>query len=376
MQEKGEFRPLATVRLADAGALPALFFPSSFFMESAMPYCKQKWVAVLVFGAWSLAMALPAWGQNLPRSFRISTNPQGSLFYRAGAAVAKVLSSQLPVPSRVQPFAGTSVALPLVDKGEVELGVNNTNDSRMAYRGMEPFQPTPNLRVLTVLFTLRVAFFVPANSDIRSVEDLRGKRIPSQYKAQLAVWFNATSILAGAGMDWDDVKGVPTANVVTGTNLLIEGKVDAALFAIGAGKVKEANAKISGGVRFIPINSSPEAIRRMQKTMPGTYPLLVKANKRLSVLEDIRVEAYDVFIVTSTLLSDDAAVAVVKALHKAEKEVKAAFPPLRSFSRGRMVKKNVTIPYHPGAIKAYKELGLWSPGMDAVQAKLLSEAAR
>ena len=177
-------------------------------------------------------------------------------------------------------------------------------------------------------------------------------------------------------MDWDDVKGVPTANVVTGTNLLIEGKVDAALFAIGAGKVKEANAKISGGVRFIPINSSPEAIRRMQTTMPGTYPLLVKANKRLSVLEDIRVEAYDVFIVTSTLLSDDAAVAVVKALHKAEKEVKAAFPPLRSFSRGRMVKKNVTIPYHPGAIKAYKELGLWSPGMDAVQAKLLSEAAR
>ena len=49
---------------------------------------------------------------------------------------------------------------------------------------------------------------------------------------------------------------------------------------------------------------------------------------------------------------------------------------LRGFSRQKMVKDNMTIPYHPGAIKAYKELGLWSGSMDAVQAKALAEAAK
>lgn len=334
----------------------------------------RGWGVALVLGlALLLGGALPAWADGMPRSFRISTNPQGSLFYAAGSALAKVVSGHLPVPARVQPYAGTSVAMPLINSGEVELGVNNTNDARMAYRGLKPFIPSPNLRVITVLFPLRVGFFVPAKSDIRTVQDLKGKRVTGEYKAQLAVWYNGTSILAASGMTWDDVVMVPTANVVTGAQALIEGRVDAALFALGAAKVREANASISGGVRFLSINDSPEGIKRMQEAMPGTYPVPVKKDSTVGVPEDITVEGYDVFVTTSTHLSDEAAAAMVKAIYGAESELREAFRPFRAFARERMVKDNVTIPYHPGAVKAYKELGLWSAEMDAVQARLLSE---
>jgi len=217
--------------------------------------------------------------------------------------------------------------------------------------------------------------FVPAKSDIHTVQDLRGKRVTGEYKAQLAVWFNITSILASANMGWNDVTVVPTANVVTGTDLLIEDRVDAALFALGAGKVKEANAKISGGIRFIPIDSSPQGVKRMQEAMPGTYPVLVKKGSTVGVTDDIMVEAYDCFITTSTNISDEAIANIVKTLYKAEDQIKAAFPPFRSFSRKGMAKPNVTIPYHSGAVKAYKELGLWTPELEAAQAKLLREAA-
>lgn len=320
--------------------------------------------------------AAPVAAQDMPKAFRIATNPQGSLYYAAGSALAKVLSTELPAPARVQPYAGTTVAIPLVDSGEVQMGLNNTNDLRMAYRGMKPFIASPNLRVITVMFPLRVGIFVPVDSDIKSIADLRGKRIPSEYKAQLAVWYNVTSILAGAGMSWEDVKGVPVPNVVAGTQALIEKRVDAALFALGAAKVREANAAISGGIRFLSIDTSPEGIGRMQEAMPGTYPLPVKKGSTVGVLEDITVEGYDVFISSSSQLSDNAAAALVKALHKSEAALQKAFPPFRGFSTQRMVKPNVTIPYHPGAIAAYKELGLWKAEMDAVQTKLLSEAAR
>jgi uncharacterized protein len=337
---------------------------------------RKRAVAALLALALAAGLGGAAWASRTPTSLRIVTNPQGSLFYRAGAAVAKVLSDNQPLPARVQPYSGTSVALPLVDSGEVELSVNNTNDVRMAYRGMKPFLASPRLRLASVLFTLRVAMFVPARSDIHSVADLRGKRVAGEYKAQLAVWFNTTSILASAGLGWNDVTMVPTANVVTGADLLIENRVDSTLFALGAGKVQEANAKIPGGIRFIPINSTPEGVKRMEEAMPGTYPVLVKKGSTVGVSDDIVVEAYDCFLTTGTEISDDTVASIVKTLYNAEDQVRAAFPPFRSFSRKTMVKANATIPYHPGAVRAYKELGLWTPEMDAVQARLLSEAAR
>ena len=316
-----------------------------------------------------------AWAQ-LPSNLGVGTNPQGSLFYSLGSAVAKVLSAHLPVQARVQPYAGTSVILPLIDAGELALGVNNTNDSRMAYRGLKPFLPSPKLRLASVLLPIGVGIMVPARSDIRTLKDLKGKRLSGDFKAQLAVWYNSTSILASEGMTWDDVQVVPTANVVTGAKLMMEGRVDATLFALGAAQVREADASIPGGVRFLPINDSPEGVRRMQEAMPGTYPLVMKKGSSPGILADTTVEAYDVFVITGAGMNDEAVATIVKALHAAEKEIQESFRPLQSFSRAKMVKDNATIPYHPGAIKAYKELGLWNPAMDAVQARLLGEAAR
>ncbi|MEE8434472.1 MAG: hypothetical protein V3S64_06755, partial [bacterium] len=97
-----------------------------------------------------LALNPMAWGQGMPRGFGIGTDPQGSIFYAAGSALGKVLSNHLPVPARVQPFAGTTIVLPLINNGELELGVNDPNDSRMAYRGLKPFLPSPKLRLASV----------------------------------------------------------------------------------------------------------------------------------------------------------------------------------------------------------------------------------
>ena len=333
-----------------------------------------KVTTILIAIGLILSVGWQAWGQ-MPRSFAIGTNQQGSLFYAAGSNLGKVLSKHLPVPARVQPFAGTSIVIPLINNGELELGINNTNDARMAYRGLKPFLPSPKLRVVTVLFTLRVAALVRNNSGIKTLADLKGKRVAGGFKAQLAVWYNATSIMAGAGLDWDDVKMVPTANVVTGTNALIEGRVDATWFAIGAPKVREANAKIPGGIRFVSINTSPSAIAKMQSVMPGTYPLKVKKGPP-GVISPITVEGYDVFVVTGTHISDQATSTIVKALYNNEEELKASFRPFRGFSKKRMAKPNVTVPYHTGSIKAFKELGLWSQKMQGVQDRLLREAAK
>ena len=64
---------------------------------------------------------------------------------------------------------------------------------------------------------------------------------------------------------------------------------------------------------------------------------------------------------------------VVKALWVHNQELGEANPILKAWRRERMVSQNVTIPYHPGAIRFFKETGAWSKEMDAVQAKLIGE---
>ena len=323
-----------------------------------------------------LALNSMAWGQGMPRGFGIGTDPRGSLYYAAGDALGRVLSNHLPVPARVQPYAGTSIVLPLINNGELELGVNNANDSRMAYQGLKPSLASPRLRLASVLFPLRVAALVRHNASIRTVAGLRGRRVAGGFRGQLILWYNATSILANGGLGWRDVKRVPTANGAAGVKALIEGKVDATFLILGAGRVREANTTIAGGVRFLSLNTGPREIRAMRRVMPGAYWLEVKKGSTPGVREKIAVAASDVFLVTGTHLGEAAISAVVKALFHNEKEIQGAAGLLGVFSRKQMVKRNVTIPYHPGAVKAYREVGLWSTEMDRVQTRLLREAAK
>ena len=72
-------------------------------------------------------------------------------------------------------------------------------------------------------------------------------------------------------------------------------------------------------------------------------------------------------------LSDEAAYEVVKALWEYNQELGDAYPALKSWRRERMVSKNAFIPYHPGAIKFFKEKQLWSKEMEALQTKLSSQ---
>lgn len=336
-----------------------------------------QWLFVLVIGFGLAVYARPVLAQSqLPRAVGVGTNPAGSLFYAAGSAIAKVLSTAGPMQVRVQPYAGTTVFIPLISSGELEFGVNNTNDVRMAYRGIKPFPPAPEIRNVSVLFPLLVGLVVRNNSDIKTLADVKGKRVTGKYAAQLAVYFNIMAILASGGLTWDDVQVVPVANVNDGVQALMEGRVDVANHAIGSAKIREADASIPGGVRHLSVNSSPQGAKRMAKVFPGSYPYPLKAGSAPGIRENVAVQAYDTFLTAGARVGDETVYAIAKLLWEEEAQIQKGHPRLGDFTRKSMAKAETTIPYHPGAIKFYKEKGLWSNEMEAVQRQLLKEAAK
>lgn len=311
-----------------------------------------------------------------PKLLFLGTNPAGSAYYAVGSALARVLSGHSGIQVRVQPYSGSTTYIPLLDNGGLALGLNNTSDALHAYRGMKPFHAAPNLRLVSIVFPLKVVMFVPKNSNIHGLSDLKGKRLPGRYTAQLAVYYNVGSILASAGVSWKDVKVLPVANVNQGVQALIEGRVDASLHAVGSAKIEEANASISGGIRFLSVDHSPEGAKRMATVMPGTYPLLIKAGSTTGAITDTWVEAYDVYLTTGKALSNEVGYRMAKTLWENADAVRKAQRLLHDFARDKMVKTAATIPYDPGAIRFYKEKGLWSTEMEKRQEELEKEAAR
>ena len=315
----------------------------------------------LVIGAtvsWGLATAAQA-----QQVWVIAANPQGSIFYSASAAIGKLMDEKLKMQVRVQPMAGSSTYIPLLDRGEVDFGLTNVDDTRSAYKGTGDFrQANSNLRVMAAVFPLTLGVIVPTDSPIKTVADLKGKVLPWGYNAQTTGRVLQQAVLATAGLTINDVKTVPTQSLFSGVDLLAEGKVDAAVIAIGTAQVQRANVTLAsrGGLRYLDMKATPEALAAVRKFLPGRFTTIQPAPYAVGIVAPTTIIMYNVFFSTSTKMADDVVYNVVKAIHAGKDDLLKGHPVFRGFDPNHMTEE-IGVPWHPGAVKFYQETGQWPP---------------
>ena len=319
-------------------------------------------------------LTAPASAQ-LPRSVTLATNPPGTVYYTFGSGLAKVISGG-PFQVSIQPYAGSSTFLPLLNTGEVELGIVNAVDMGLSYRGPKfqiggrnPFPHAPNLRLVMRGSPLLVGLLVRKDSPIKTVHDIKGKRVTGEYPAHLAVWYNMFGHLASAGLTWSDVKVIPVPAVNEGVDALVQGRADVSEHAINSAKIKEADASV--GVRHLSIDCSPAGEKRLKQAVPGYYGRIVKPGEATAVVEDTCFIAYDTYLAAGKTLPDQVVEVALKAVWDNTDKLAPVHPLFKEWTRERAVDPEVTIPYHPGAVRFYKERKVWTAEMDGVQQKLL-----
>lgn len=314
----------------------------------------------MLAAVFAIAFAAPAMAEGVTV---IASNPQGSIYYTVCAAIAKEMDGKLGMSVRVQPMGGSTVYIPILNRGEVEFALTNIFDTMTAYAGKENFKvANPNLRVVAAMFPITAAYLVPDDSPVQTVADLKGKTLPGVFKAQTIGLVLQASVLATAGLTDKDVRIVPTATQFSGVDLLADGKVDAALISVGTGQGQSANVTLSshGGVRFVDIGNSPAAVAGLKKFMPGRPFLLQPSPARLGIKKPTFVMGYDVFLTTNAKLSDETAYRVAKVVHDSRDDMIKTAPALVDMNTSRMTNE-IGVPWHPGAIKYYKEIGQWPP---------------
>ncbi len=83
--------------------------------------------------------------------------------------------------------------------------------------------------------------------------------------------------------------------------------------------------------------------------------------------------AYDFYLVGAGKMSDETAYQIVKCLWENDKELGTIHVRLKDWTKDRFVSTKATVPYHTGAIKFYKEMGVWTAEMAKLQESLLAE---
>jgi hypothetical protein len=325
----------------------------------------------------TVLLASAASAQQLPKSVAIGSNPPGSLFYALGSGLAKVISDASPIQAQIQPYAGTSTFVPLFATGELDFGVVNAVDMGMVYQGQKlqvggrnPFPHVPSSRLIMRGSPLRSSLIVRKDSPIKTIGDVKGKRVTGEYPAQLAVWYNVFGALSNGGLSWNDVKVVPVPAVNEGVDALVQGRADVTTHAMGSAKVKEADSAV--GIRYIPLDCSKQGETRIKKAIPGYYLSVVKAGSTTGVLEDTCAYTYDIYLVGHKALPDAVVRNILQAVWVNVDKLPQFHPGFAEWTRARAVDADVTIPYHPAAIRYFKDSNAWSPKLDEVQKKLLA----
>lgn len=291
----------------------------------------------------------------------IGTNPQGTMVYTLGASLAKSLTDTAGMQARVQPSSGTGTMVPLVNSGEIDIGFCNAREFYDSFHGVgsSDKRPNANLRTIAVLFPLTVALLVKNDSPIKSVKDLKGRSISYGYASQEVIKILVDGLLANAGLTIADMKPVMVPNLVRGVDELMSGRVEVAFFALGQAKVSEAEASIAGGVRFLPIDTSPAAVEAMMKLVKVGYVATVTPAPHLpGVREAIPVAHYDYVAFANKDVPAERIKTITRTLAEQRDEMAKTLPLFRQLKPERMWSKKLDVPYHDGALAYFRDKGI------------------
>ncbi|MEM7546606.1 MAG: TAXI family TRAP transporter solute-binding subunit [Pseudomonadota bacterium] len=275
-----------------------------------------------------------------------------------GRTLAAAVSEAAPFQMRPQELANTADYIPLVNAGELEFGISNIVQLTYAVSGtgMSEGRPNANLKMVARLMPFRNAYVVRKDSDIQSIADLKGKRVPVFADRALGDYVTK-GYLANAEMTLDDVEGVAVPNFPRMWASFQEGSTDVTIVVVGAGNSREFDATF--GIRYLSLDNSDDAIARMREFLPQTYSQTLGPDANIpGIAAETNVNVFDYTLWANADVSEDMVYQTVAALWEKEADLLAGGPFWGGFAREDMG-MDVGIEYHPGAIKFFKEQGVW-----------------
>lgn len=329
---------------------------------------KKMFVMWLLVGALTLAPLASASAQQV---LRMGTASVGALFYVFGVAISEVVGKNAGIRIEVLP-QGNIMTLPLMASHEVDVVMLANDETGYAYEGRGIFERQTRgqgfgVRLLMLGMRNAASQLVAGDSGIKNYEDLRGKRVVLDYGTQQALSLGSRASLIAGGLTEKDVTVIRASDIPEAVRLVMEGRADACFGGIGVPAFREL-AAARGGILYL--EAGDKHWDKVHEISEAYFPMTVKKGP-LGIPKDTVLVTRNFNLVARIDLPDETAYTITKTLWDHDTELAPHHPRLNDWVKERFVGVQATAPYHPGAIKFYKEKGVWTEKMQARQDFLL-----
>lgn len=285
----------------------------------------------------------------------MATGGTAGTYYPYGGAMAKIWNSKIPGMNVTAQATGASVEnVRLMNKDEVELALVQSDTIDFAFNAKEAFkEKLINMAVVAVLYPEVIHIVVRGELDVKSFSGLRGKKIGVGAPGS-GTEANFRQLLDVYKMSKDDVS-TQFLSFAESADQFKDRRIDAFMVTGGVPTSAIMDVASQRDIKILPIEDT------MISSITNKYPFLaaavIPANSYKGVTADVKTVAVNAVLIAHPKLSETVVYNMTKALFENQAELAAAHAKGKVLSL-QSAATGVSIPFHPGAAKYYKEKGV------------------
>jgi TRAP transporter TAXI family solute receptor len=287
----------------------------------------------------------------------IGSGGTGGVYYPLGGAFANMLSSNLAGFQATSEVTGGSVDnLKLVGTGRADIGFSMVDAAWDAYNGTDKFSSGKlPVRTLAVLYPNRMHAVTVASTGIKSMQELRGRRV-SVGSAGSATEVMALRVLEAYGLQ--DALTRERLSVAESVNALKDGKIEAFFWAGGLPTAAVTDLAATPGSTIRLLDHADAVARMNQKYGPLYSESVIGKDVYAGMPQDNRNATVWNVLVVSADMPDELAHEIVRLLFERKQDLVVVHKEAGHLDLGNQTAKLSPVPFHPGALRYYREKGV------------------
>jgi hypothetical protein len=312
----------------------------------------------LALGTAALAAPTLARAQSA-QQMAIATGTTGGVYYPLGGALANYLSRGIPGMSATAEVTAGSVAnLQLLGVNRAGLVFCQVDAAVDAIRGAGPFRGrTVPARAIAVLYTNRMQVVTTAAAGVRTMADLRGKRI-STGAPQSATELFALRLIAAAGLDASrDFRARERLSPAESTNAIRDGKLDAYFFVSGVPTSAVTDLAATPGTQLVLVDHAEHLDAIVREHGPVYFPETIPANTYPGQRTDNRQLSVANILAVREDMPADLVTSILRITWESREDWARVHAEARNFTLQQQKTAAAGIPWHPAAEAFWRAAG-------------------
>ncbi len=285
----------------------------------------------------------------------LATGGTAGTYYPFGGAMAKIWNSKVKDMNVTAQTTGASAEnVRLINKKEVELALVQSDTLDFAFNAKEAFkEPLKGMSTIAVLYPEIIQVVVGAASPIKSIADLKGKKVGVGAPGS-GTEANFRQLLDAYGMKKEDVNA-QFLSFSESAEAYKDKHIDAFIVTAGIPNAGIMDVATQNEIRILDVPA--DIIAKLTQKYPFLAGAKVPANTYKGQTAEVSTVAVTAVLIAGSQLKEDMVYNLTKALFENQAELAAAHAKGKDLNPQYAV-KGVSIPFHPGAVKYYKEKGL------------------